>query len=134
MFPFTPELRATLERQRERTSQAEAAYSKIIPWVFHRDGQPIRRFDRSWKTACELAGVAGRLRHDFRRTAVRNLERAGVPRSAAKAMVGHQTDSIYNRYAIVEEGMLRESAQKLSALHTSEKRTRARKVVRLPSR
>jgi len=34
---------------------------------------------------------------------VRNLERAGVPRSAAMTMVGHRTESIYRRYAIVSE-------------------------------
>ena len=52
----------------------------------------------------------------LRRTAVRNLERAGVPRSAAMAMVGHKTESIYRRYAIVDEGMLKESAAKLALL------------------
>jgi hypothetical protein len=51
----------------------------------------------------------------MRRSAVRNLERAGVPRSAAMAMVGHETESIYRRYAIVDEAMLREAAVKLAA-------------------
>jgi integrase len=51
--------------------------------------------------------------HYFRRTAVRNLERAGVPRSTAMKMVGHKTESIYRRYAIVDEGMLKEGAVKL---------------------
>jgi len=54
-------------------------------------------------SACKAAGVPGRILHDFRRTAVRNLERAGVSRSAAMAMVGHKTESIYRRYAIVED-------------------------------
>ncbi len=52
--------------------------------------------------------------HDFRKTAVRNLERAGVPRSAAIHMVGHKTESIYRRIAIVDEVMLREGAEKLA--------------------
>jgi len=46
---------------------------------------------------------------------VRNLERAGVPRSTAMAMVGHRTEAIYRRYAIVDEVMLREGAAKLAA-------------------
>ena len=57
-----------------------------------------------------------RIPHDFRRTAVRNLERAGVPRSAAVKMVGHKTEAIYRRYAIADESMLREDAAKLEAL------------------
>ncbi len=121
MFAMTPRLKGVLERQRERTTAIEKATGQIIPWVFHREGKPIRRFDRSWKTACRKAGVPGKLRHDFRRTAVRNLERAGVARSAAKAMVGHLTDSIYNRYAIADEAMLHEGAEKLSVLHERER-------------
>ena len=57
--------------------------------------------------------MPGRIVHDFRRTAVRNLERDGVPRSAAMAMVGHKTEAIYRRYAIVDAGMLREAAAKI---------------------
>jgi hypothetical protein len=58
-----------------------------------------------------------RIPHDFRRTAVRNLERAGVPRSTAMAMVGHRTESIYRRYAIFDETMLQEGAERLTALY-----------------
>ncbi len=57
---------------------------------------PIRFFAPE---TCARAGLAGRLVHDFRRTAVRNLERAGVPRSVAMKMVGHKTEAIYRRYA-----------------------------------
>ena len=46
---------------------------------------------------------------------MRNLERAGVSRSAAMAMTGHLTDSVYNRYAIVDSTMLKEGGKKLSA-------------------
>src|SRR5262249_29614393 len=62
------------------------------------------------------AGVPGRIMHDFRRTAVRNLERAGVPRSVAMKMVGHRTEAIYRRYAIVSDADLREAAAKLAQL------------------
>lgn len=82
--------------------------------MFHwtRRGRPLKGFTKAWRQACIDAGVPGRIPHDFRRTAVRNLERAGVPRSTAMAMVSHRTEAIYRRYAIVDEAMLREGAEK----------------------
>ena len=80
MFPLTPELRSILEAQRERVRQIERETGRIVASVFvHADGSPIRDFRYSWAKACEAAGVAGRLVHDFRRTAVRNLD---APRAA----------------------------------------------------
>jgi integrase len=119
-FPLTPSLRAVLERQRARTVAIEKATRTIIPWLFHRSGRPIKSFRRAWVTACTAAGLSGRIPHDFRRTAVRNLERAGVPRSTAMKMVGHKTESIYRRYAIVDEAMLKEGAAKLQTLHEAQ--------------
>jgi integrase len=60
--------------------------------------------------------VPGMLLHDFRRTAVRNLERAGVSRSVAQALVGHETESIYARYAITNEQDLKDGVAKLAHL------------------
>ncbi len=51
---------------------------------------------------------------------MRNLERAGVPRSVAMAMVGHKTESVYRRYAIVDAAMLKEGAAKLALLHAGQ--------------
>jgi hypothetical protein len=85
----------------------------------------IKSFRRAWVTACKKAGIPERVPHDFRRTAVRNLERAGVPRSTAMKMVGHRTESIYSiyrRYAIVDEAMLKEGAAKLQILHDTQQR------------
>ena len=55
--------------------------------------------------------------HDLRRTAVRNLERAGVSRSVAMKLTGHKTEAVYRRYAIVSESDMREGAAKLAVLH-----------------
>ena len=88
----------------------------ICPYAFHRpDGRRIKDFREAWSNACEAAGCPGKLLHDFRRSAVRTLERSGVPRSTAMAMVGHETECIYRRYAIVDEQMHREAAAKLVA-------------------
>jgi hypothetical protein len=58
----------------------------------------------------------GKLKHDFRRTAVRNLERAGVPRSVAMKITGHKTESVYRRYAIVSDADLPEATRRLGTL------------------
>src|SRR5262245_33944959 len=117
VFVMTPELRATLEAQRQVIEEKQKATGSVIPWVFHRTkrGRQLKSFRKVWIQACIDAGVPGRILHDFRRTAVRNLERAGVPRSVAMKMVGHKTESVYRRYAIVDEAMLRDAAAKLAA-------------------
>jgi integrase len=135
VFPFAvlPELAALLQAQREHTTALERTTGRIVPAVFHRDGAPIRDLRGAWETACIAAGFfrvlnpeaplarqrkkATKLLHDFRRTAVRNLERAGVPRSVAMKLTGHKTEAVYRRYAIVSEGDLADGVAKLAALH-----------------
>ena len=56
---------------------------------------------------------ADNLLHDFRRTAVRNLERSGIPRKVAMQLTGHLTESVYQRYDIVSESDLLIAAEKL---------------------
>jgi integrase len=80
---------------------------------------------------CTGSGSRKSILHDFRRTAIRNLERAGIPRSAAMAMVGHKTESVYRRYAIVEEGMLNEAGVKLQTFYDNAN-ARPSSVVRFP--
>src|SRR5262245_58378142 len=57
---------------------------------------------------------AGRIRHDLSRSAVRNMERRGLPRSVAMQLTGHKTESVYRRYAITSEADLREGVEKLN--------------------
>jgi integrase len=87
----------------------------VVPWVFHRRGERIKDFRHAWLTACKKAGVPGRVPHDFRRTAVRNLVRAGVSEKIAMTMTGHKTRSVFDRYDIVDEQDLAEAARKLDA-------------------
>ena len=116
-FPFTMELRALLEAQRERVRGIERARERVIPhvWVWN-DGRPVRDFRAAWTAACTAAGCPGRLLHDCRRTSVRALERAGVPRSVAMKLTGHKTEAVYRRYAIVAEGDLTDAARRLDNL------------------
>jgi integrase len=116
VFPFTIELRALLERRRAVTRDRERALGRSVPHVFTRaTGRPLGTFNKAWATACRAAGVPGRVLHDFRRTAVRNLIRAGVPERVAMQMVGWKSRQMLDRYHIVNAADLIAAARKLDA-------------------
>jgi len=50
----------------------------------------------------------------LRRTSARNLIRAGISEAVAMKLTGHRTRSVFQRYAIVEEGMLQEAGARLT--------------------
>jgi integrase len=124
-FPFTSELRTLIEAQHAEHERLKKR-GKVVPWVFFRvvaNGRrgplrpkPIKSFSKAFATACREAGCPGRILHDFRRTAVRNLELAGVPRSVAMKLTGHLTESVYRRYAIADQRDLRVAVEKLDAI------------------
>ena len=110
------ELRGVIDDQWRR-HEALKRKGIICPWVFfRRDGRPVKSLARAWRTACKNAGCPGRVPHDFRRTAVRNMERAGVPRKVAMTLVGHRTEAMYRRYDIVTDADLHAAAVKLNAV------------------
>jgi integrase len=116
VLPLEGKLWELIERRwRCREFVNAAGVSSVSPMVFHLRGRRLVDFRKSWQKACVDAGLGqyvhengrvtyrGKQFHDFRRTAVRNLIRAGVPQAVAKKISGHETDSIFGRYNIVSE-------------------------------
>lgn len=110
---MTAPLRRLLEEQRQHTLAVQREAGRLIPLVFHNNGRPIVNYYKAWHRACRAAGLSGNVPHDFRRTAVRNMVRAGIPERVAMQMAGHKTRSVFDRYHIVSDGDLREAARKL---------------------
>ncbi len=122
-FPFAtyPALDALLNRQRVAAERCASAF--VFPYT---TGGPIpyKRLRRAWRAACRaVPGAKGKLMHDLRRTAVRNLEAAGVSRSVAMSLTGHLTEAVYRRYAIVDAAAQREGVAKLAAGRVQEHQT-----------
>ncbi len=98
LFPFglAPELKHLLEAR-------WAARDGLF--VFHRNGEQIGgsalRF--GWERACRRAGLVGRLVHDLRRSAARDLRRAGVSEGEIMKLCGWRTRSMFDRYNIIDE-------------------------------
>src|SRR5262249_33999742 len=80
-------------------------------------GRPVYGVRKAWATACRQAGLPGMVFHDLRRTAIRNMLRAGVGERVAMMIAGHKTRSVFERYNIVSEADLKDAATKIGAHH-----------------
>lgn len=96
---------------------AEQVQNRVhaCPFIFHREGKQILKFvfHDHWHKACVAAGVKRHF-HDLRRTVVRNLTRAGVSRTVAKTITGHESDHIFERYDIVDEADIKHGLTQMS--------------------
>jgi len=137
-IPLEGDLQDIIERRRAAAIlKGKDGETRFAEYVFHKDGEPVGDFRKAWASACVAAGLgkmvcpkcgsegarvcescevttrySGKIFHDFRRTASRNMIAAGVPQAVAMKITGHRTDSMFRRYAIVNEEQKREALAK----------------------
>ena len=80
---MTPQVKEVLTQSWERTKLLQRDRGQIIQLVLQNEGMPIVNYYKQWHRACRAAGVAGKIPHDFRKTAVRNMVRAGIQERVA---------------------------------------------------
>ncbi len=114
VLPLDPETWALFERLWTARQFQTPRGTALSEYVFHRQGDPIgeANFEKLWRRARVKAGLPGKLFHDYRRTAARNMIRAGVPQAVAMAITGHKTDSMFRRYNIVTTDDKREALKR----------------------
>ena len=116
VFPFglAPELKQLLE---ERWVKRDGLF------VFQHRGKRIQSFRRAWTRACKKAGLEGRLVHDLRRSAARDLRRRGVSEEEIMRLCGWKTRAMFDRYNIIDEADLAEAvAKRFQSQPTANKR------------
>ena len=108
-------------------SWLEAAYTARAPGcetIIAYRGASVSETKTAWKSAARRAGVPDALIHDLRRTAVRNMLRAGLSEKQAMLISGHRTRSMIDRYNILDERDIELAGRKRAAYEAEQKKLR----------
>jgi integrase len=84
-----------------------------------------RSMQQAFSKACAVAGIEGLLVHDLRRSAVRELRKAGIAEGVAMKISGHNDRSVFERYNIVSHDDVMDAGKQLAAARTPTKIRRA---------
>jgi integrase len=104
--PLYGDLRSSLE-------MAYLARSADCPFVVSWRRRGISESKTAWNKARQRVGLSHLMVHDLRRTAVRNMIRAGIPEKQAMMISGHRSRSIFHRYDITDERDIQMAGRKL---------------------
>lgn len=97
-------------------ARRRAARRVGVLWVFHHEGRSLEAtFRRHFERAATAAGFPDLVPHDMRRSALRNLRRAGVMEEVAMTISGHRDRDVFARYNITSTGDQRDAFGKLEA-------------------
>lgn len=121
-MPIEGELKEVMKRRKEARAVKTDSGTVISALVFHRGGRAISEFRRSWATATRMAKCPGKLFHDFRRTAARDLIRSGAGESVAMCITGHKTNSMFKRYNITDTEDVRVALRGVGKYRTEQER------------
>ena len=127
VFYLTGELKELIAKQRKEANRIQRVRGTTVQHVFFHAERTLaghygiwagnriatNGLYHAWCRARVDAGCPASIPHDLRRTAIRNMVRAGIPERVAMALSGHKTRSVFDRYNIVSDGDLREAASKL---------------------
>jgi integrase len=124
-LPIYGEMRRWLEHQRSTCPDG-------CPWVFHgAHKRPVDKHLNGWVDACKRAGMPGLLFHDLRRSAVRNMKKAGLQDLEAMRITGHLTRHVFDRYNIIDEDDLADAGKRLDEYAQKRRQERAARLQRV---
>jgi len=104
-----------LDTLRSLKAERDEKWPKASHVFLNAKGRPLayHMMRKDWDAACIRARLPGLLFHDLRRSAVRNLRRAGVSETVAREISGHKTAAVFERYNITDFEDLRDAAARL---------------------
>jgi hypothetical protein len=112
--PLVKEVTEALWQWKQHVLAHDPAYR----WVCHYRGKRLRAVPtKSWKNAWERVGRNGKLFHDLRRTAIRDMVRFGISERIAMEISGHRIRSVFDRYDIVSEADIHDAQIRMSQVH-----------------
>jgi integrase len=125
LIPLVKEVTEVLWQWKQRTLCRYPSCS----WVCHYRGKRLLAVPtKSWRKACARVGIEGKLFHDLRRTAVRNMVRTGIPERVAMTISGHKTRSVFDRYNIVSENDILIAKDRLEPVQVAREQVLARPI------